>query len=342
MKGILTRSRFICLLSIYFAFAVGAVVIAPLFGDVEISLQNVCREIFGGEIGSDSEIFVGLRLPRVILGLLAGGALAIVGASFQVVLRNPLATPFTLGITGGGSLGAVLAISFPVLAWSFGPFSTIQLFALLGSFVALGFIYVVARRTAGLSMNIVLLAGVTFGIFTGAIILLIQYHAKPDELVNMHRWMMGGLDIGGFDGLLGLLPLLVPALVVIVMQAPQLNHLALGEEMAAGHGIDVARVQRRTLIAGGVATAAVVSLTGPIGFVGLIIPHIVRKLSGNDQRIVLPASFALGGTLLVVCDVIARTIIPPTEIPVGVITAMVGGPIFIILLVTRQAQTRGT
>ena len=339
MKGILTRGRFACVLAAYFVPALLVMIFAPLVGTEKISLSAVWKQIASGEIEADANIFLSLRLPRVCLGLLAGGTLAVIGASFQVVLRNVLATPYTLGVTGGGTLGAVVAISFIGPASGWGPFSPVQLLALAGSFGALTFIYLVARRTAGLSMNIVLLAGVTFGILAGALIMLVKYLANPHTLAIMDRWMMGGLDVVGYRSLAGLLPLLVPALALIVLQAPRLNHLALGEEMAAGHGVNVARVQRISLLAGGAATAVVVSLTGPIGFVGLVVPHIVRTLSGNDQRIVLPASFALGGTLLVACDLIARTVIRSREMPVGIITAMVGGPVFIYLLVRRTKRS---
>jgi len=336
---VLTRKRFACVLALYFAAALLALVFAPMAGTEPISPSAVWKQIVSGKLETDATIFLSLRLPRVCLGLLAGGTLAMVGASFQVVLRNVLATPYTLGVTGGGTLGAVVAISFigPAVGW--GPFSPVQLLALAGSFVALAFIYLVARRTAGLSMNVVLLAGVTFGILAGALIMLVKYLANPHKLAVMDQWMMGGLDVVGFRSVVGLLPLLVPATVVIVLQAPRLNHLALGEEMAAGHGVDVARVQRASLLAGGVATAVIVSLTGPIGFVGLVVPHIVRRLSGNDQRLVLPASFALGGTLLVGCDLLARALVGSREMPVGIVTAMVGGPVFIYLLVRRTRRS---
>ena len=215
-----------------------------------------------------------------------------------------------------------------------------QLIAMVGSLGALLFIYAVARRTAGLSMNIVLLAGVTIGIFTGALIMLVRYLASPYFVVSMDRWLMGGVDVVGYSELGSLMPFLLPAMAVMLPLAPALNLLSLGEDMAAGHGVDVPAVQRQTLIAGGVATASVVSLTGPIGFVGLIIPHIVRGISGSDQRVVLPASFALGGTFLVVCDTFARVVRAPTEMPVGIITAMIGGPVFICLLL-RQTRRMG-
>jgi len=152
----------------------------------------------------------------------------------------------------------------------------------------------------------------------------------------MDHWLMGGLDIVGYRSLAALLPLLLPGAGMLFMQMGSYNLLALGEEMALGYGVDVISVQRLSLIGGGLATAGAVSIAGPIGFVGLLVPHAVRRLSGFDHRILLPASFLAGGTLLVICDTIARTIVAPTEMPVGIITALVGGPFFIYLLFRKK------
>jgi iron complex transport system permease protein len=277
-----------------------------------------------------------LRVPRVILGLLAGGTLAACGATLQAVLRNPLATPYTLGVTSGGALGAFVAISMPALHVSLGPLSTVHLFALAGCGATLLFIYALARRPQGVSMNLLLLAGVTVGILCSALMLLVRFLAKPHLLVAMEHWVMGGLDVVGTRELAGLAPFLLPGLGLLAIQIPSLNHLSLGEEMAAGHGVDVAAVHREAFFGTGLATAAVVSVTGPIGFVGLIIPHAVRRLSGYDHRVVLPASFFLGGAFLVACDAAARTLLAAAEMPVGILTALVGGPIFIAILLRRR------
>jgi iron complex transport system permease protein len=181
-------------------------------------------------------------------------------------------------------------------------------------------------------MTTILLAGVTINILCGAAILLLRYLVSPHLLVAMDRWMMGGLDVVGYREILTLLPLLLPGLGLLFVQSQALNQLAFGEEMAEGHGVHVARVQKQVLLGTGVLAAAAVALAGPIGFVGLIIPHVVRRLSGADHRIVLPACFCLGGAFLTVCDLVARTIVSPTEMPVGIMTAMVGGPVFLRML----------
>ena len=307
---------------------------APWIGPESIGPDSVLG-FLTGQASPEGSIFWYQRLPRVLLGLLAGGALAVVGAAFQVLFRNPLVEPFTLGVSGGSALGAFLAISVPALWINWGPFSTLQLFAVVGASLSLILIYRLAHRRRGVSIHTLLLAGVTISIICGGGILLLTYLSSPHALVVFQRWMMGGIDVAGYSELVFLFPLLVPGLGLLFLHARDLNHIALGEEMAAGHGVEVEAVQRDVFIGGGLATAAVVSLVGPIGFVGLIVPHAVRRLSGFDQRTVLLGSFFLGGISLTVCDALARTVLAPTELPVGIITALVGGPLFIRLLVTR-------
>jgi iron complex transport system permease protein len=306
--------------------------VCPWLGSEELSPSAVWQ---GGQANMDADIFYQHRLPRLLLGFVVGGTLAAVGCVFQVLFRNPLATPYTLGVTGGGTLGAYAALSFSCLHFGMGPFSSVQVFALLGSLAVLLLIAVVARRVQGVSMTTLLLAGVTLGIMCNAFILLFRYIAEPHILVSMDRWTMGRLDVVGIRSLAPLWPLVLPGLGLLTLQIRVLNALSLGQDLALGHGVDVVRVQRHCLLGGALATAAVVSLAGPIGFVGLIVPHVVRRLSGTDHRLVLPASFLTGGAFLVLCDTVARTVLAPTEIPVGVITALVGGPFFITLLLRR-------
>lgn len=324
-------------LILYIGLALITLILCPWLGSERLSPQTVFQAFGeqGHPMSLEAEIFLQQRLPRVVLGFMVGATLAAVGCVFQVVFRNPLATPYTLGVTGGGTLGAYVALSWPLLHFSWGPFSSVQLFALIGSTLVLLLIYSVARRRQGLSMTTLLLAGVTIGIMCSAFILLIRYIAEPHLLVSMDRWTMGRLDVVGFRDLAALWPLVLPGLGLLGLQVRTLNQLALGRELALGHGVDVERVQALCFLGGTLATAAVVSLAGPIGFVGLIIPHIVRRLSGYDHRRVLPASFLTGGVFLVICDTAARTVLAPTEIPVGVITALTGGPFFIYLLLSR-------
>jgi len=325
-------------LSLYLLFTLAIMCVVPFIGSESLSIKNIISNLTArqGTWDIDTEIFIYQRIPRVLLGFLVGGSLALVGSVFQVILRNPLATPYTLGITGGGSVGAVLAITVPQLAVHWGPFSSTQLLALAGAMITTALIYIMARRATGISMNTLLLAGVTIGILCSALILLIRYLTSPHLLVSMDRWMMGGLDILGYRTLASLAPLLLPGIAILFAQTNSLNHLALGKEMAMGHGIDVGSVQTWSFAAGSLTTAAAVSAAGPIAFVGLLVPHAVRMISGYDHRIILPAAFMSGGAFLTICDTVARTAVAPTEMPVGIITALIGAPFFIYLLLKKS------
>jgi iron complex transport system permease protein len=320
---------------LYGLFFLAVAAITPWIGSEPLKLSEITGFVRGGT-SADAAIFWYQRVPRVLLALLAGGTLACVGASFQVLFRNPLVEPYTIGMSGGAALGAFLAISIPSLWINWGPFSTIQFFALVGASASLALIYYLARRPQGMSVYTLLLAGVTISIICGGTILFLSYLASPHILVLYHRWMMGGIDVVGFRDLYSLGPLLIPGLFLLFYHARDLNNISLGEEMAMGHGVDIKRVNREVFVGGGLSTAAVVSFVGPIGFVGLIVPHAVRRISGYDQRTVLPCSFLLGGASLALCDAVARSILSPTELPVGIITAIIGGPLFIRLLISSR------
>lgn len=336
MTGMLTRKRFVLLMAGYGLLSVVVLAGAPFFGSERLAIANITNAIFSHIPHVDADIFFYHRIPRVLLAFLVGGTLALAGSSLQVILRNPLAEPFILGISGAGAVGAVIIISVPGLSIYLGPISSVNLFSLLGCILCVGAIYLLARSPLGISMTTILLAGVTINILCGAAILLVRYIVSPHLLVAMDRWMMGGLDVVGYRELLSLLPLLLPGLLLLFLQGHVLNQLAFNEEMAIGHGVNVGSVQKQVFLGTGLATAAAVSLAGPIGFVGLIIPHAVRRLSGVDHRVVLPASFFLGGAFLTICDLFARTVVAPTEMPVGIITAIIGGPVFFRILLKRS------
>ncbi|HOJ58769.1 MAG TPA: iron ABC transporter permease [bacterium] len=337
MKGPLTLRSGLAHVSGYAILFAMMLAVCPLTGSETIRMGGLLQAGWRGTWDISAEIFYFQRVPRVVLAACVGGTLAVVGAAFQVILRNPLAEPYTLGITGGASVGAVLAILFPALQFTWSVFSSVQLFALIGAFAVLLMIYSLARRPEGFAVYTLLLAGVTLSIVSAGAVMFLRYAASPNYLVQMDRWMMGGLDVTGYQELAALFPLLIPGLGILFSCMVELNHLALGEELALGHGVDVPAVYQRVFFGGGVATAAAVSLSGPIGFVGLIVPHAVRRLSGYDHRIVLPASFFMGGALLAACDTVARTLFSPTEIPVGIITALAGGPLFLRILLRRSS-----
>jgi len=311
-------------------------VLAPFVGPTPISLGRV----FDGSIpfadNVDAQIFFIARLPRALAGALVGGALAAAGVVLQALLRNPLATPFTLGVSAGASLGAMLVIIFGV------PFSllgvaSVPLASFAGSLAAVGIVYSLARlRRQGLSTNVLLLAGVTLNSLFSAIIMFVQYLSDFSQSFRAIRWLMGNLDVSGYRPILWALPLLAVALAGFAWLPRSLNLLALGPEHAATRGVNVLRTQRLAFFSASLATGAAVSLGGPIGFIGIIVPHIVRLMVGADHRIVLPASAFLGAAFLVTCDVGARTLMAPVEMPVGVITAMLGGPFFLWLLIRNR------
>jgi iron complex transport system permease protein len=324
-------------LTLYILLSLAVLILCPLHGSETLNLKTIAHDITTNQAWSvDTQIFVLQRLPRITLGFIVGGILALVGSVFQVMLRNPLATPYTLGVMGGASLGAFIAFSVPGLYFAWGPFSSIQLLSLAGAAIVFILIYIISYRGQQVTTNTLLLAGVTIGILCGSLTMLVRYLTNPNMLVSMDRWLMGRLDIVGFQQIIAILPFAIIGAAAIIANAGALNLFSLGQDMAAAHGVNVRRTIILCFAGGSMATAAAVSVAGPIGFIGLIIPHVVKKLSGYDHRIVLPASFLAGGSFLVICDTVARTAISPTEMPVGIITAIVGSPFFIYLLTRNK------
>ncbi len=317
---------------LYVAAFLLALALLPWMGAERIRWTDALAYMSGGEPAAQGLILFHQRIPRVLLALLVGGALSLTGATLQVLFRNPLAEPWTLGVAGGAAIGAFLAQALPSLQVAWGPLTSTQALALLGAGGAMTLVWSFARKAGATTTHTLLLAGVTISIVSGGLMMLMIYFISPFQFVTFHRWMMGGLDVIGYRELGSMLALGTPGILILFSLSREYNHLAFSEDMALGHGVDVVRVQRLTFLGAGLTTAACVAVAGPIGFIGMIVPHIVRRLTGFDYRLVLPGSFLLGGTALALCDAVARTAIAPTEIPVGVITAVVGGPIFLYLL----------
>jgi iron complex transport system permease protein len=307
--------------------------LAPLVGSTSISLSRAFDRTIPFADNPDAQIFFIARLPRVLAGALVGSALAAAGVVFQALLRNPLATPFTLGVSAGASLGAMMAITLGA-TFALGPLSPIPLASLVGAAAAAAVVYWLARSVdRAISTTVLLLAGVTLNSLFSALIMFVQYLADFTEISGAMRWLMGDLDVGGFEPVVAALPLLTASFAIFAMLPSALNLLSLGADAAAARGVDVGRAQRLAFIGGSMATSAAVALVGPIGFVGIIVPHLVRLIVGVDHRVVLPASAIFGAGFLVACDVVSRTVMPPIEIPIGVVTAILGGPFFLWLLV---------
>lgn len=292
------------------------------------------QSVIGG-VSPDREIFMDLRLPRILFGALAGGSLAVAGVLFQAILRNPLATPFTLGVASGSSFGAVLAIVLGLDVVILG-IPVVSVAAFLGAMLTVVLVFMIARTRRALPTFTLLLAGVTLNFIFAALILLIHYVATFTEIFLMVRWMMGGVTDATYPLILKTAPPILVAVAVLVAYAPRFNLLAAGEDWATTRGVDVGRLKKTGFIAASLLTGLITAVTGPIGFVGLIVPHALRLAAGSDHRILIPAAFFVGGGFLVLCDTAARTLLAPTELPVGVITALLGGPFFIFLLKSRS------
>ncbi len=270
-----------------------------------------------------------LRLPRLVMALLSGAGLAVSGCVLQALLRNDLATPYTLGISAGAALTAGTVIVTGVVVPAMG----MVLAGTAGSLAAVLAVYLLAGLGGrGRSGTSILLAGVTMNLVGASVLLLMEYLADATRVMEIVRWMMGDLSVVGWSEPLFLLPLVAAAAAFSVSRGAILNQLALGEDLAASRGVPVTRERRLLLASAAVLAGAVVGVIGPVGFVGLIVPHAMRRLAGEDYRVLLPAS-ALGGALLMtLADALSRMVLSPAELPVGVVTALTGGPFFLVLL----------
>ena len=305
--------------------------IAPLVGDRGISLHGILTDH-----STDRDILVLVRLPRILFGALVGGALAVAGVLFQALLRNSLATPFTLGISSGSSLGAVIAIWLGLDVAFLG--LPVVVFAFAGALLTVALVFFIARSSGGLPTFTLLLAGVTLNLIFGAVVMFLHYSSNFAQSYMMTTWMMGSLNVVGYTPWARTFPLVLLAVAIMIALSPKLNLLAAGEDWASTRGVNVPRLKTLAYFIGSILTGAVTAFSGPIGFVGLVVPHTLRMIVGPDHRLLVPGSFFVGAAFLVLCDTAARTLLSPTEIPVGVITALLGGPFFIALLKRKPGE----
>jgi iron complex transport system permease protein len=309
--------------------------LAPLAGTTHISLSAAFDRSRPFADNVDAQIFFIARLPRVLAAALAGSALAAAGVVFQALLRNPLASPDTLGISAGASLGAMLALTFHA-DFSFAGIAAVPIASFTGAMGALLTVYgLAAVRRRGASTTVLLLAGVTLSALLLSVAEFVQYLADFTQTFQTVRWLMGSLDIGSYTPITAALVPMLPACAGFATLPRVLDLISFGPDSAAARGVDVEKAERIALISASVATGAAVSLGGPIAFIGIIVPHLVRLIVGADHRIVLPASALFGATFLVLCDLVARVALAPLELPVGIVTAMIGGPFFLWLLFRR-------
>ena len=299
--------------------------VLPLIGSSAVSLSRALANV-----SPDREIFLHARLSRVLLAALAGGSLALAGVVFQALLRDALATPFTLGVSSGASLGAVIAIS---LGWqAIAGLPALWVFAFAGAALTMLLVMRIASKGHRMSSFTLLLSGVTINSMCMAFILFLHYLAPFQQSFSIVRWLMGGVDSVEYSVLAVVAMAIAPAVAVAIIMSRGLNLLAVGEEWAAARGISVRAAATTAYLLGSFLTGVVTAMTGPIGFVGLIVPHALRLLLGADHRLLIPCSFCVGAGFLAACDTVARTLLAPAEIPVGVVTALLGGPFFIWLL----------
>jgi iron complex transport system permease protein len=318
-------------LLILLAVWIATMILTPLVGSQSIRLADILR----GD-PTVASIFWQIRLPRILLALLGGAALATSGLGFQTLFRNPLAEPYTLGVSSGAALGAVIALRFE--GGQFLGLSLVGLASFAGAISATALIVGLALRRQGIQTSTLLLAGVAVSLSCSAIILFLQYLSDSTQTFRMVRWMMGGLSVVGYTEVLWLLPWVLGGSAALFALRWELNLLLTGEELAASRGVDLARLRRYVLLATSLMIGALVAVAGPIGFVGLIVPHILRRFVGHDHLYLVPACILGGGAFLTLCDAVGRTVLSPAELPVGILTALLGGPFFLWLLVWRRRE----
>jgi iron complex transport system permease protein len=336
---IVTFKKFIAVNVVLVACLVLTMLVCLCFGTIRAGLYHVFESLlrgFGMITREKAEvldtIIFSIRLPRVIMAALVGSALSVAGALFQALLRNPLADPYILGISSGSAVGAVLAMMLGLAATSFG----LPLASFGGAIGTVLLVFNVGRMGRRVHTNTLLLAGVIFNAFFGAVLMFLISVARTEALHSIIFWLMGDFSFADFKGVALAFPYILIGIALSYFLARRLNLILAGEEEALQLGVDVERVKKYAYVLASLVTAAAVSVCGLVGFVGLMIPHMIRLVLGSDHRLLIPAAALWGATFLVICDTLARTLLAPMELPVGVITAAFGAPFFIYLLKTRS------
>jgi len=325
----LTRARLLRWIALL-AFAL-AICLALAVSRGHVSLGHA---LLGAQLDEvERSILFDVRLPRVLLAALLGGALTVAGVAFQALLRNPLADPYILGVSGGASIGGVVALWLGIGGMFYG--LGVSLLAFVGALGALLLIERVATVGGKITVYTILLTGAIFNAFAAALIYFIQSIASLEQLHAIVFYLMGRVPSLSYSGLAALSAVILLTTVALLSMTRSFNALSLGEEAAVQSGVDIERLKRRTFVLGSLLTALAVSVAGMIGFVGLVVPHMLRLILGPDHRLLLPAGFLGGAAFLVLADLASRMLIAPGELPVGVVTALIGGPFFLVLLRRR-------
>ncbi|MBQ3942942.1 MAG: iron ABC transporter permease [Elusimicrobia bacterium] len=309
-------------------------IIAMISGISDISVIEMLKSLFSTGDGNTYTIINQIRLPRVILAVVAGAGLACSGCVFQGVLRNPLADPFTLGISGGAAFGASIGFAFGItkLSWIFLP-----LLGFFGALLSVGLVYILNMKKE-FDSNTMILSGVVASYIFSSAVMLVFSISSSDQLYSAFMWLMGNLAF--FDE--RLLPmvtiLVIIGVIILCCLGNVINIISLGNEKSNSLGINTARTVKYIFLLSSLITACIVSCCGVIGFVGLMIPHITRKFVGNNNKILMPFSAVVGSIFLLICDTVSRTVIAPVEIPIGVITSIIGGLFFVFLLLRKAGK----
>jgi iron complex transport system permease protein len=343
--AVLTPSRWLRIMGILVAASIAVTILClqvgaryVSVGEIMRTLGRACGLLTNGDADvsmTTDAIILHLRMPRVFLGFMVGCSLASVGVILQALLRNPLADPYILGVSSGSALGVSLAVLFGVgtMAWAI---PALPLCGFLGGLLALFVLYRMSATADRLPVHSVLLAGVILNAIFSALIMFVTSIMEPNRSFGMMAWLMGSLTAPADRTLLALLAYLAVCVGLLFTQVNVLNILTLGEEPARSLGIDTERAKRFILMTAALVTGAVVSVSGMIGFIGMVVPHAMRLLLGADHRVLLPASALAGGMFLMTADTFARSVFAPSELPVGIMTALAGGPFFIYLLMWRK------
>ncbi|MCW4046882.1 MAG: iron ABC transporter permease [Candidatus Bathyarchaeota archaeon] len=342
------KRKFLAIFSVFIALII-TVLVSVSLGAASPGLAEAIRVIASRVLpflhldpGSsfDQTIIWTIRLPRIVLGIIAGAGLAAAGVTMQGVLRNPLVSSYVLGVSSAAGFGAALAIVLGVSILSFGGYLVIGN-AFIFCLIAMVLVFSIARLR-GMTSETVILAGVAVGFLFSALLSLIQYVSKSTQAVNaVVFWLMGGLYTATWESILICSPIVAVVMVIMVLQSWNINIMSMGEDVAISLGVNPRRVLTITMLLETIATASIISFTGIIGFVDLIAPHIARMLLGSDHRYLIPCSVGVGAFMLLTSDTVARLIIAPTELPVGVVTSLLGVPFFLYLLISKKRRSFG-
>lgn len=335
LKHILTPGKVISVSLIMCALLIVVIIVSLVLGTADVSFKDVLG-IITGTVSQDDPvrlIIFKIRLPRILLAGLVGFALSLGGVTFQAILRNPLADPFILGVSSGSAFGAVLAITFG-LSFSLG----VPIMSFMGALLTIYLVMTLGARRMGMESSTILLTGVIINAFFTAIIMFFISTSADDRLHTMLFWLYGDLSQSRFSQLMIIAPLIFAAAVILYSFARDLNIITTGDEIASQLGVEVERTKKIGLITVSLIMGLVVAFSGLIGFVGLIVPHLARMTFRSDHRMLIPAASIGGAIFLIAADTLARTIVSPSELPVGVITAFLGAPFFLILLRKRGSQ----